>query len=90
MFKELLKIFGIGVELRDYIDVDEFVLFIIKVVLMDFDLEIWNVGFGVGMVIIQLVEKVESFFGIEGEKVFFFRRFVDFELVVLNCEKIEK
>ena len=90
MLKEPLKIFGTGAELRDYIDVDELAQLIIKVASMDFDLETWNVGSGVGTATIQLVEKIESFLGIEGEKVFLPRRPVDPESAVLNCEKIEK
>lgn len=86
---EPIKIFGSGDEVRDYLDADELAELILKIVGSQFDFKIWNVGSGVATSTLSLVNKIENYLGMTGEKLFFPRRKVDPKSAVLDCRKLQ-
>ncbi|SEQ58257.1 UDP-glucose 4-epimerase [Amphritea atlantica] len=86
---EPIKIFGSGEEVRDYLDADELAELVLKITNSQFDFKVWNVGSGVATSTLSLVEKIEKYLGISGEKLFFPRRKFDPKSAVLDCRKLQ-
>lgn len=83
-----VKIFGTGLEVRDYLDADELAELILRVAKADFGFTTWNVGSGQATSTIELVTKIENIVGKTAVKQYLPRRFVDPEYAVLECSKL--
>lgn len=85
-----VTIFGTGHEVRDYIDADDVALIIDKIGLSPFSYDIFNIGSGVAVATIEIIEMIENLVGKRIEKKYLDRRPVDPEYAVLNCDKVFK
>jgi UDP-glucose 4-epimerase len=85
-----LEIWGDGKVIRDYVYVDDVMDAIEKAIYHDGDERVFNIGTGVGVTLLQIIETIEALIGHPLERIHYPARGVDAPVSVVNCSRAAK